>query len=101
MGEGGAKFVGFEEMIGVARAAGEGKLASGESFVDEDAAGAEGALDGGKEGALEVAEAKNDFERSGGQREGFEVGFEEEKMGGGGGIGSRSNDAFLRVGGIP
>jgi hypothetical protein len=76
-----AELAGFEEMIRIAGAGLERELAGGESFVNENSAGTEGALHGGKERALEVAKAKDYVEGSGGEREGFEVGFDEEEFG--------------------
>ena len=81
MGEGGAEFVAGEEMIGAARAVGKGALIFGEGFVEQKAAGGQGALDGGKGGAVEIVEAENEIEGGFGQGGGFQIRLDENEAG--------------------
>jgi len=89
-GKGGAEFAGVKEMVEVARAFGAGELELGKGLVEEVAAGTESPFDSWEEAAIEIVEAQNQIEGSGGKREGFQVGFDEQEAGevGGDGVGS-------------
>src|SRR5712692_709773 len=80
IGESFTEFAAAEKMAGIAGAAVEGELIEGEGLEDQNAAGTQGALDGGKERALEIAEAEDYVEGGLGEREGFQVGAEQEKL---------------------
>ena len=80
-GEGGAQLAGGEQMLRAARALGEGALMLGESFVDEKAAGSEGAFDAGEGMAVEILEAEDQIEGGVRQRGRGEVGFDQAEAG--------------------
>lgn len=79
-GESFTELAAAEEMAGIAGSVAEGKLIESERFDDQDAAGTQSALDGGKERALEITKAEDHVEGSAGERESFQVGAQKQKL---------------------